>query len=528
MSDEPRVFAHLDAPLSAVYRRVLAVFVGNKERFVVHLRPEDVAQAVRLGGDAATSDDGVESALRALADWGNLRATPDTGRVTTVQDFYRSRYLYQLSREGEAAERALAMYESELGRRGELQTVALADVRTRVRALLELATADDGPLTADPAIVHNLLLELAARLDSLAANASAFMSSLQRTIDLHDVDEEAFLVYKDRLIGYLERFVGELVSQSFDIAESLRSFPPGRLDGLLALAAEREASDAVPDGGPPAPGGAGSHADGPDGGGFAAVRRRRLDEWARRWTGIESWFVGSRHHPSQAELLRQRARRAIPDLLTTVGLLQERRAGRSDRSADFRELARWFAQTPTEDDAHRLWRAAFGLSTARHLTGAVPAPDLPAQTPWAQAPPVEIAARLRATGRYTRRGPGGRVVDRSADRARLASLLASELAEVEAARARLATGTMRRLSELDTLDPHEFRLFLSLLGEALSAGPPGPDGLIRTTTGDGSTDIVLVPLPGAPAARVETADGVVIGPDHEITITSTRAAVAIA
>jgi len=34
---------------------------------------------------------------------GNLSATPDTGRVTTVEDFYRTRYLYQLSREGEAA-----------------------------------------------------------------------------------------------------------------------------------------------------------------------------------------------------------------------------------------------------------------------------------------------------------------------------------------------------------------------------------------------------------------------------------------
>ncbi len=60
-------------------------------------------------------------------------------------------------------------------------------------------------------MVHNLLLELTNRLDSLAANASAFMGSLQRMIDLQDVDEDAFLAYKDRLIHYLERFVSELV-----------------------------------------------------------------------------------------------------------------------------------------------------------------------------------------------------------------------------------------------------------------------------------------------------------------------------
>ena len=43
------------------------------------------------------------------------------------------------------------------------------------------------------------------------------------------------------------------------------------------------------------------------------------------------------------------------------------RASWTDRSADFRALAVWFAEAPTEAHAHRLWRVAFGLSAARHL-----------------------------------------------------------------------------------------------------------------------------------------------------------------
>jgi uncharacterized protein (TIGR02678 family) len=50
--------------------------------------------------------------------------------------------------------------------------------------------------------------------------------------------------------------------------------------------------------------------------------------------------------------------------LDAVGLLNERRSGRSDRSADFRVLARWFAEAPDDEAAHRLWRAAFGLCPA--------------------------------------------------------------------------------------------------------------------------------------------------------------------
>jgi uncharacterized protein (TIGR02677 family) len=494
----PRPFAHVDAPLAVLYRRVMNAFTANKRRFVVHLRPEDIAEALRRDGGPAVAQDSVEDALAKLTEWGNLRADPDTSRVTTVEDFYRARYLYQLSREGEAAERALEVYEAEIGRRGELQAVALEDIRVRLRALHEL------PEEPDPAVVHSLLLELTGRLDSLAANASAFMSSLQRTIDLQDVDEDAFLSYKDRLIAYLERFVSELVVKAFDIATTLRRFGDGRVDHLLRLAAEREAADIAP--GEPA-----EHDD-PVG--------QKAREWRGRWSGLWSWFVGDRVHPSQSDLLRTRARKAIPDLLAAISVLHERRAGRSDRSADFRMLARWFAQCDDDTDAHRLWRAAFGLAPARHLTMEQTAavPDVPAGVSWLDAPRVEIAARLRATGHYQRRGQLKRVVDRSMERECLARQVAAEREQTELARRRLATGRPAKLSELGTLDSREFGLFLRLLGEALSAGPPGPDGLIRTVTADGSLEITLTPLDDGTVAAIVTSEGTMHGPDHELTI----------
>lgn len=506
----PRPFAHLDVPLAPLYRRVMGVFTTAKQRFVVHLRPEDVAETLSRGAAAApVSQEQVEEALRSLEAWGNLRADPDTSRVTTVEDFYRARYLYQLTREGEAAERALALYEAELARRGELQAVALEDISLRLRALLDL------PEPADPAVAHNLLLELMGRLDSLAANASAFMSSLQRTVDLQEVDEEAFLAYKDRLVTYLERFVSELVVKAFEIEGLLgRLDAGGRVGFLLRLAAEREAADAAPGETPDVdPGAADGHATATD---------RRLTEWRDRWSGLASWFVtADRRHPSQADLLRGRARQAIPDLLATVSLLQERRTGRSDRSADFRALARWFAEASSEADAHRLWRAAFGLASARHLMIEATAgqPAVPASVSWLDAPQTEIAPRLRATGRYARPGPQRRVADRSAEREYLARHAAAERAQTEAARRRLATGRPARLSDLGPLDDAEFGLFLRLLGEGLAAGPAGPDGIITTRTADGTMLITLRPLPGTTPAQIVTAGGVMLGPDHELTIT---------
>ncbi len=83
-----------------------------------------------------------------------------------------------------------------------------------------------------------------------------------------------------------------------------------------------------------------------------------LAAWRERWLGLRQWFISSPEHPSQAKLLRARARKAIPDLLAVVAILNERRAGRSDRTADFRELAVWFAEAPDEVAMHRLWQAS--------------------------------------------------------------------------------------------------------------------------------------------------------------------------
>src|SRR5450755_1177015 len=347
-------FAHLTAPNAGLYRRVMLAFVAAKRRFVVHLRAEDVS--AELANDPAGSladpqmaarisgpldHDTLVDALAQLVEWGNLRSDPDTSRVTSVEDFHRARLLYQLTHAGEAAERSLMVFDEHLGRRGALQAVALADIATGLRALREL-TREAEP---DPARAGLLLRDLVARCTELADNAQAFMGSLQRTIDLYDVEIEAFRAYKDRLIDYLERFIKDLVGVGGEIAGLLNELDQADVELLLSIVARRDAEDA-------APGAVGPAADDQDPREVAFAVE--LATWQERWQGLRQWFVSAPDHPSQAMLLRARARKAIPDLLAVVAILNERRAGRSDRTADFRELAVWFAQAPGEAAMHRL------------------------------------------------------------------------------------------------------------------------------------------------------------------------------
>ena len=125
------------------------------------------------------------------------------------------------------------------------------------------------------------------------------MSGLQRTLDMQEIDEEAFLAYKDRLIDYLERFVSELVVKAFDIEAMLRRLETAGPAGWTSCC-----------GSPPSvrrPTSRPATIDGERPRAAAARAWRtpnqqpQLAEWRARWSGLASWFVtADRQHPSQA------------------------------------------------------------------------------------------------------------------------------------------------------------------------------------------------------------------------------------
>ena len=489
------VFQYVTVEKAECYRAVMRVFVAEKaERFGLYLRPREVAAELP---DLTLFE--VEQALTQLCGWGNLEMHHDTSAVSTIEEFHRPRWLYQMSSAGEAAEQAIAAYHDALRRPGELQTVALVDIRSLLGELLALIEATE----VDEAKVYLHLRALCDRFDELTSRAQTFISSLQRTIDLRDARLDAFIEYKRSLIDYLQRFIGQLVVAAADIADKLEAFSTDARDRMLDMSTAREVADL-----------------------FAVTDTQREDvrvRWHRRWDGLRRWFISTPTAVSQAEVLRAQALAAIPRLLRVIDAIHERRVAQSDRAKDLRVLARWFAEADSEAQAHRLWRAAFGLCSARHLRVDADTQDLwessgvAANTPWAGAPPLRISPRLRATGSHVRRGRPETVADHSAEKATLAAAAAVEAEQIEAARARLATGVRTRLSELGTLDSLQFGMFLELLGDALTR-QDRVDRTVSITSGDGSLEIVLEPVGDGSRATITTPDGSFSGADHYLTI----------
>jgi uncharacterized protein (TIGR02677 family) len=495
----PALFSHVVADNALLYRAILDVFAASKRQFRLHLRPDEVLAEGTWSGIPPPLDT-VQQALGQLVDWGNLQAQPDTARVATIEDFYRKRLLYRMTSGGEAVEAGLQAFVEALARRAELQSVALDDIRARLISLGQLMR--ESP--PDSAKVHGALRDLVHVFQGLSDNAEAFMAGLARTIELQRAEVAAVMSFKQRLIEYLQRFIGDLVTRSSQIAELLIDLRPFERP-LLQIAAERDARNAAP-------------------GDFEmdtqavmdAVEARLL-AWQERWAGLTRWFVSDGRERAQADLLRASALSAIPRLLQAVSLLNERRTGRSDRAADFRRLALWFATAGSDANAHRLWRAAFALSPARHLALAATDEKASANTPWRDSPGIAILPKLREQGVLPTRGLPPKILDRSAERGLLAARVAEEAAQTESARRHLATNHEIRLSELGRLDRQTFRLFLTLLGEALAA-QTNPDEPVERMTGDGTLVVRLVPLDPHVQAEITTDLGTFRGRDHRILI----------
>jgi hypothetical protein len=393
-----------------------------------------------------------------------LQASPDPGVVRTAAEFKKRAQVFHMTYEGEAAEQAFAFLEPAARYCAEPQgTTAFVDIEHALRELEQLSREP----VLDPGRVHRNLVVLNARFEDLTSSAQSLISMLERA-------NGASVAEMRRFIDYAERFAGELVMAGDRIRETVRDIEQKGVERLFQAAAEyivHDGLDTTP-------------------GAVTAVCTR----WRSHWHFFCEWFISQPVRVSSAELLRERIRTAIPPLLRVIATNNDRQVYRVDRSNDFRVLARWFAEAESEAEAHRLWRALFGLCPARHLVVN-------------DATLNDSAWRPALT----------RIVDRTAEKHKLAAAVLEESVHTLNARARLGTGRRMRLSEIACLGTAEFGLLLDLLAEALSIRVFSTEP-VEIVSGDGCLKVKLEPSEDGGEALVVTPDGVFCGPDHWITV----------
>ncbi|WP_405135686.1 TIGR02677 family protein [Nocardia sp. NBC_01388] len=489
----PEMFRFTTADRSGLYVSILHGFGEANERLETALGIDDLRARMRsIGWLEPLEDDDLIAALDQLRDWNLVDVIQNhSENYRTASEYERRNLQYSLTRQGEAAFAGVLHAMSVLVSTGALQTAVLDAIADRLADLLgELESGSDRR-------VFSILSELESHLEALRGNTKSFNGELQRLLRADNADLAVFHEVKAATVAYLQEFLTNLDHRRHTITTRVRAIE----DYGVALLHQRALLGAeLPQfsGSDPRP---------------AWLEHRRA-----RWEGLRAWFLPLDGSVPRIEQLVLVGRRAIITLLQVLDRLTESKRRSSSAVADFRELARWFTVVPDQDDLHRLWSTAFGLSAARHAHLAHPDPELVSSTEsWRESPPVEVSALLRSAGRTERFTRTGRVRDVTAIKAERARRAAQERSELQAAWDMLDTGGAVRLSRFGRLDQGVFERLLDLLGRALGNATEA-DGTRRGSTTDGRVEIVLHPPPDDAVAELKTPRGVFRGPDYLLEI----------
>ena len=428
----PAVFSYVTE--SPDYRHILAVFAGT---FFAELTPSEVTARL-AGAGTALEETTVGQRLEQLRDWGNLEVSASIGQVGTVEDYYRRRNRYLITRVGQEVH---DLVEGVLAQVDDVRDVSLGRLE-QLRSALEALTRLDAA-SAPPDRLAEAVRAVFDPHVAFSAEITQFFAAINQWQSRFDLDEDEFAFFSEVLVGYVGERLETLRRAARPVASLLTEVGPvvGTIveraaDGLAARVAAA---------------------------GLSSVRvRREPGGAAADWENLASWFVSGASgatgglaapgRPSRVQTLERDAVDAVRTLTQNLTRLSRTGTAGSSRRVDFLRLARFFSRSDAPR-AHELSAAAFGMFGARHLGGAGGDDTDPVSsaTSWWDAPVATVPISLRERGDTTSRGRTSRVQDRTQERRHLLARRAEVEKRAAAARAELleagAAGFTARLSE---------------------------------------------------------------------------------
>ncbi len=462
------LFRYLGGDEWREYRAILAVFTGT---FFTEFTPEEVATAVV---DAGVDPAVVPDRLERLRQWGNLTVSSSVGNPTSLDDYYRRRNRYLITRPGqevyEAVERLLAGAD-------EVGDVQAGRLRELLRALTTVAEDVESRFVGPPTRLVDAARTAFDVHERFTTELTQFFAELNQWQSRYDLDADAVQF----LAGVLVDYVGEQLTEIERMAR-----PIGRLlEGILPVVGPMVGVMRT---------GLASRVDAAGLADQVAVRRQPGTS-AEDWEHLAMWFVAAPGRPARLDQLTRQALAAVRTLTANLTRLSRVGLGATSRRADLVRLAGYFDRAESTAEVHQLAAGAFGLGSWRHLGMLAADGDDPVATTtsWASAPRARVPVSMRERGDTTQRGRASPIRDRSAERELLSRRRERERADSGRVVEEILTWAGTTLDKRASLTMPAFVTLRDLVGQATARAPVGATGSASARTGILRCDLARVP-----------------------------------
>lgn len=446
--------------------------------------------------DLAVEQDLVRRSLDQLVEWALLDESRNESAVyRTPEEFQRRNLQWALTDHGQTAVAALDAAAEFLAAVANLHPAAIDSLAQSIARVVSLA-ADPG---SDSAAIDVEWQQVELHHHSLVDNVRQFQRRLAQLLRDPTLSDTVMAQARDAIIEYLTRYIHDAERPASRAADALRRLH--ELGPNLVFERAVEGARIAPD---PV---------------FGDPTPAWLEERERHLAGLDEWFyrTADGSAPRMARL-RAQGRDWILQFLRVLELRRAHRRRSAGIIDDFVSVARAFAACSTDDDAHRIFVAAFELHGARHHDLAHDdAEPIDTASPAIANPAVELTAQLRVRPSTSRTSRERAVMDPTIERARAAARQARAAKEMlELRRGVLSDGTVR-LSEYGRLEIEPFRELVDLLCAALTS-LPDPDGTRRAVSVDGYVEVVVHRLDTDELCELVTDVGKLHVPDFRVSI----------
>ncbi|OED42952.1 TIGR02677 family protein [Chromatiales bacterium (ex Bugula neritina AB1)] len=454
-ADEARLlFRYLGGEEWREYRAILSVFADT---FFSEFSPQEVIEALQ-SVDVVIDEAVVPDRLESLRGWGNLAVSTSIGNPSSLDDYYRRRHRYLITRAGQEVYDVVEGILHRVDQVGDVQAGRLRDIYRALQHLNSLC--DRGLETLPDGQVVDVVRAVFDPHESFSTEITQFFASINQWQSRFDLSDEEITFFAEILVGYVSEQLVEIERIARPIASQLRALSP-QLDEIISHARSGLAARV-------------------DDAGLADTVSVRHSTGSQRadWDHLMRWFGAGAGVDGRSRLdaLTRQALAAVRTLTANVTRLSRVGAGVASRRHDLVKLARFVHAAEHADDVQLLMAGAFGLFPSRHLGMLAEDAEDPVaiQTEWAQAPVARVPVSLRERGERNQRGSVSPVRNRAAERERLRHRRQRERdAETQTANELLAAvDADGRLTEI-TVSALALRRLRMLLGASSARREPG-------------------------------------------------------
>ena len=386
------LFRYLGGDEWPEYRAILRVFAST---FFAEFTPQEVESAVApVGIDASVVADRMESLRR----WGNLTVSSSVGNPSNLDDYYRKRNRYLITRAGQEVFELVEQVLAKADEIGDVQAGRLRDLHHALQTLNEHSKV--GFDRVDSQDLADAVRKVFDLHKAFANELTQFFTELNQWQSRYDLNADEVQFFAGVLVDYVHEQLTEIERMTRPIARTLEeilpqvaALLPALQSGLAVRVEEAGLAQNV------------------------TVRRLPGTEVAD-WKHLEAWFSAQPGQASRLDGLTRQAVAAVRTLTANVTRLSRVGLGAASRRSDFVRLAGFFDQAASSNEAHQIAAAAFGLGSCRRLGDLSTDSDDPAPTitPWKDAPRAVVPVAMRERGETATRGLATPVTDRRHER----------------------------------------------------------------------------------------------------------------